>query len=133
MAHVWTAEQRYTCNHQFDCMVCNQPIVQQYFPDDCLCCDCIDKGYDSTFVDGEPVVIEPTLTKEVMEPTDKFTYDVYDKFVDVSSGVWLVWYVDVKLRATGELVHRTIQYNFQGDAVEAALDWMDEHMDNEDM
>jgi hypothetical protein len=64
MRHRWTIEQRYACTHEFDCMVCNQPIVEQYFPDDCLCCDCIDKGYDSTFTNGQPVIIEPQPTSQ---------------------------------------------------------------------
>jgi hypothetical protein len=57
--------------------------------------------------------------------TDKFTYDAYESYEQ--------WHVDVKLRATGERVYQTVQYSDMHDAVEAALDWMDDNMDNEDI
>jgi hypothetical protein len=66
--------------------------------------------------------------------TDKFMYDTYAELVETSKGdVWTVWCTDVKLRSTGELVHRTVQYNSMIDSLDAALDWIDDNVDNEDM
>lgn len=63
--------------------------------------------------------------------TDQFTYDVYPELEQTSHGnVWTVWCVDIRLRATGERVHRTIAYNAYEDALDAALDWMEDHADD---
>lgn len=69
---MFTKEQRYGCDHEFNCMVCGQPIVEQYYPNDCICCDCVDKGFDHTFVGGEPVVI---ASKEVQARYDEYGND----------------------------------------------------------
>jgi hypothetical protein len=79
MSYRWTVEQRYACKHEFDCMVCKEPIVEQYFPDDCLCCDCIDKGYDSRFENGQPVVIEPAP-----QPTSQWTVGDLAELVEMA-------------------------------------------------
>lgn len=69
---MFTRDQRYECNHQFNCMVCGQPITQQYYPNDCICCDCVDKGFDHTFIAGEPIVI---ASKEVQLKYDEYGND----------------------------------------------------------
>jgi len=63
--------------------------------------------------------------------TDKFTYDIYSD-VDCS-GLYLsdVWCAHIKLRTTGERVCKTRWYTSENDAVEAALNWMDDNVDNE--
>jgi hypothetical protein len=64
---------------------------------------------------------------------EQFTYDLYSNLVTTANGqTWAVWHVDVKSRETGERVYQTIQYNAQDDAIEAALDWMDD-FDNGDL
>jgi len=65
--------------------------------------------------------------------TDKFTYDVYPGIVKTQRReCWITWHADIRLRATGERVYQTIRYNAMDDAVGAALDWMDDHMDSFD-
>jgi hypothetical protein len=65
---------------------------------------------------------------------EQFTYDLYSGLVTTANGqTWAVWHADVKSRETGERVYQTVGYNSLGDAVEAALDWIDDNMDNEDI
>jgi hypothetical protein len=67
------------------------------------------------------------------QQTDRFAYDLYDRFVHTAHDVWRVWHGEVRLMATGQRVHRTIDYNAYDDAVQAMLDWADDNMDNEDL
>jgi len=62
----FSKEDRYPVAHvEFDCMACGSMITEVYFPTDCLCCDCIDKGYDETWENGQPIIIEPTEIKVI--------------------------------------------------------------------
>jgi len=65
-----------------------------------------------------------------MESTDRFSYDLYDKYVLVDGYEWHLWHVDIKLRATGERVHQTADYTGEDGAIDMALEWMDDNVDS---
>jgi hypothetical protein len=68
--------------------------------------------------------------------TDKFTYNIYEVEEDIGDNypvIVAMWIGDVIDKSTGQRVHQTRYHHSEDDAINAALDWMDDNVDNEDI